>query len=249
MNQHIQYIQQNGAPPAKAPDGVKTLVFLDKDTSIEWYFEEKDFENDKILDEFRSFVFKSFNLDAEANKDIIIVQIETESDVNNEDAGVDVETTDEFTMCYDEEEDIKCVMFKLKGDIKASLSYKVSVDLSEADVKDELEVSLAVPSTDNEWINIYIELQGKIGEALKNKEWEQDFSLADADEIEIDELENFKVALDELDPENGNDAIKLSLKVLSKYIYYFICLQVPLASVVCECCLPLLFASFFGLCV
>ena len=152
-------------------------------------------------------------------------------------------------MCYDEEEDIKCVMFKLKGDIKASLSYKVSVDLSEADVKDELEVSLAVPSTDNEWINIYIELQGKIGEALKNKEWEQDFSLADADEIEIDELENFKVALDELDPENGNDAIKLSLKVLSKYIYYFICLQVPLASVVCECCLPLLFASFFGLCV
>ena len=197
---------KDGPPPR---NGIKTILINDKDSKkTEWYFNKDSGSNERIFSEFKEFAKQSFGLSKDGL--ITVFQIDNESD--NKGDGMELESGEDFVLCYDELDSDEVVYIVISGDSGAP-TFDITVDLNEADVKEDLNVSLAVASTDEEWLKLYSELQCKIGEAIKNAKWEQSYVLHDSEGTDLPEIDDFTLAFGDLDVENGSNKIKFVLKV------------------------------------
>lgn len=92
----------------------------------------------------------------------------------------------------------------------------IAVDLTEADVTEDLLVSTSIPLNDDEWSTLYVQLQTDIAAKLNNKNWSQLYTLENMDEIELCDLKQFIIEFDDcedINDQQGTRKVKLVLKV------------------------------------
>ena len=138
--------------------------------------EKDNLNQSKNYDEFVQFLSNETN---ENVNDMNIYHLDSEGD--DTDDGDIIDDGGDFEQYFDDDDDDedKTVYFKVKAE---GGGYKVKIDLNEADCKESIVMSIPQHGFDNskeeEWFNSWQEMSSKIGDKLKNSNWESEYSLA-----------------------------------------------------------------------
>ena len=114
---------KDGLPIPVTPQGIKTILIHEANSKkVEWYFDE-DSSN---FDEFLQFAKQSFDLGNDSS--VVVYQLENESD--NKEDGMEIESNDDFVLCYDDLNDSDIIYMMIVGGSGSSsvARFDISID-------------------------------------------------------------------------------------------------------------------------
>ena len=163
----------------KEEPGTKCSITYENGT-LEWFYRNMDDGEDNNQEinykDFVAFLSKNTNGDITTMN---IYHIDNASDATE--TGDLIENCQDFGEWFDDDTD-ETIHFKVKtgsgGDV-----YKVKIDLSEADCKEEIIMTIPKHGFDNsnstqeEWFNSWQDMSQNIGDKLNDSNWESKYSL------------------------------------------------------------------------